>query len=92
MGNEARLRELWAAPELAQLPPLLAALDALALMLRAQHPTLDDPWTATDPASLLEARALITVIATARRQLVAYRRAVHRALRVPYCDADDLPF
>jgi hypothetical protein len=90
--NDARLRELWAAPELAQLPPLLAGLDALAIMLRAQHPTLDHEWTAADPASLLEARALIAVIASTRRRLVAYRRAVGRALRDPYCDGDDLPF
>lgn len=90
--NEARLRELWAAPELAQLPPLLAGLDALAIMLRAQHPTLDHEWTATDPPSLLEARALIAVIATARGQLVAYRRAVARVLRNPCADGDDLPF
>ena len=86
------MRELWAAPELAQLPPLLAGLDALASMLRTQHPTLDHEWTATDPPSLLEARALIAVIATARDQLVAYRRAVARALRHPCCDGDDLPF
>jgi hypothetical protein len=90
--TDVRLRELWAAPELAQLPPLLAGLDALATMLRAQHPTLDHEWTPTDPASLLEARALIAVIASARRQLVAYRRVVSRALRDPYCDSDDLPF
>jgi hypothetical protein len=90
--TDARLRELWAAPELAQLPPLLAGLDALAVMLRAQHPTIDAEWTPTDPASLFHARALIVVIATARSQLVAYRRAVHRALRDPYCDSDDLPF
>jgi hypothetical protein len=90
--NDSRLSELWAAPELAQLPPLLAGLDALAIMLRAQHPTLAHEWTATDPPSLLEARALIDVIATARTQLVAYRRAVARALRDPYCDGDDLPF
>lgn len=86
------MRQLWAAPELAQLPPLLAGLDALAIMLRVQHPTLEHEWTATDPASLLEARALIEVIATARTQLVAYRRAIGRALRDPYCDGDDLPF
>lgn len=86
------MRDLWAAPELAQLPPLLAALDALAIMLRAQHPTLDHEWTATDPASLLEARALIAVIASARTQLVAYRRTVGRALRNPLSDSDDLPF
>jgi hypothetical protein len=90
--TNVRLRELWAAPELAQLPPLLAGLDALAVMLRAQHPTLDHEWTPTDPASLLEARALIAVIASARSQLVAYRRAISRALREPYCDSDDLPF
>lgn len=86
------MRDLWAAPELAQLPPLLAALDALAIMLRAQHPTLDHEWTATDPASLLEARALIAVIASARTQLVAYRRTVGRALRNPSGDSDDFPF
>jgi hypothetical protein len=90
--NDSRLRELWAAPELAQLPPLLAALDALATMLRAQHPTLDHEWTATDPPSLLEARALVAVIATTRNQLIAYRRAVARALRNPCADGDDLPF
>jgi hypothetical protein len=90
--NDARLRELWAAPELAQLPPLLAAFNALAAMLRAQHPTLDHEWTATDPASLLEARALVAVIATTRAQLVAYRRAVGRALRDPDGNGDDLPF
>jgi hypothetical protein len=90
--NSARLSELWAAPELAQLPPLLAGLDALATTLRAQHPTLEHVWTATDPGSLLEARALIQVIATARTQLLAYRRAVRRALRNPYCERDDEPF
>jgi hypothetical protein len=90
--NDARLRELYAAPELALLPTLLAGLDALAIMLRAQHPTLDHEWTESDPASLLEARALIAVIASARNQLSAYRRAVCCALREPYCDGDDLPF
>lgn len=90
--NRSRLRELWAAPELAQLPPLLAGLDALAIMLRAQHPTLDHEWTSTDPASLLEARALVATIASARSQLVAYRRAVGRALRDQQRDGDDLPF
>jgi hypothetical protein len=90
--NDARLRELYAAPELAQLPPLLAGLDALAITLRVQHPTLEHEWTPTDPASLLEARALFEVIAIARTQLVAYRRAVGCALRHPCCDDDDLPF
>jgi hypothetical protein len=90
--NDARLRELYAAPELAQLPPLLASLDALVHSLRAQHPTLDHEWTTSDPATLLEARALIAAIVTVRHQVVAYRRAVRHSLRQPYCDGDDLPF
>lgn len=90
--NEDRLREFWAAPELAQLPPLLAVLDALAASLRVQHPTLDHEWTASDPPTLLEARALAAILVRARCAVLAYRRVVRRSLRGPHHDCDDLPF
>ena len=90
--NDARLRELCAAPELAQLPPLLAMLDALVYSLCAQHPTIEHEWTASDPGTLLDARVLVAAIARTRCAVVGYRAAVRRSLREPYRDGDDLPF
>lgn len=90
--NAARLRELCAAPELALLAPMLALLEAIVSSLRAQHPTLDDEWTASDPPTLRDARALVAAISRTRRAIVDYRAAVRRSLRAPYGDVDDLPF
>ena len=90
--NPTRLRELCAAPELALLPPMLAMLDAIVSSLHAQHPTIEHEWTAGDPHTLRDARALVAAIARTRRAVVDYRAAVRRSLRTPYGDIDDLPF
>lgn len=75
------VKELWAAPELALAPPLLAALDATLAALRAQHATLDEEWLPSDPRSLHAARAFVAELARARAALLAYVRDTRRALR-----------
>lgn len=75
------VRELWAAPELALAPPLLAALDATLATLRAQHATLDEEWLPGDPRSLRAARMCVTELVRARAALLAYVRDTRRALR-----------
>ena len=85
-------RELWALPELALVPALLAAIDGLLASLHAQHGTLRDEWQPGDPNTLCEARALVDELDTARRALRRYARAVRRALRQPEQQDDQLPF
>ena len=49
------VRELWALPELAIVPALLAVLDGMLASLHAQHGTLKEHWQPEDPPSLCEA-------------------------------------
>lgn len=68
------------APELAHIHVLLAALDTLDALLLAEHPTLVDPGP-RPPPSLRRALFLRAALASLRREIVAYRRAVLRLLR-----------
>lgn len=87
------IQELYAAPELALAPPLLATLEATLAALRAQHHTLHHEWLPDDPASLRAARVFADELARARAALLAYARIVRRTLRAPSPDLDDtLPF
>jgi hypothetical protein len=86
------VRELWALPELALVPALLAAIDGLLASLHAQHGTLREGWQPGDPPTLREARALVDELDTARRALRRYARAVRRTLREPVRHDDQLPF
>lgn len=87
------IRELWAAPELALVPPLLAAVDATLAALRAQHDTLDHEWLPADPHSLRAARAVTAELGRTRAALLAYVCAVRRALHADGDTRDDsLPF
>ena len=81
-----RLRELWALPELALVPPLLAAIDGLLASLRAQHGTLQHDWQPGDPPSLCAARALTDELLGARRAIRKYARAARRTLIEPRDD------
>lgn len=80
------LRELWALPELALVPPLLASVDGLLASLRAQHGTLQHEWQPGDPPSLCAARALTDELLCARRALQKYARAARHTLRHPRDD------
>jgi hypothetical protein len=84
--------ELWALPELALVPALLAAIEGLLASLHAQHGTLSDEWQPGDPPTLREARALADQLDTARRALRRYARAVRRTLRQPVDRDEQLPF
>ena len=86
------VNELWAAPELALAPPLLAALDATRAALRAQHATVDDEWLPGDPPSLRAARVFVAELARARAALLAYVRDTRRALRTHDDEQERLPF
>lgn len=86
------MRELWALPELALVPALLAAIDGLLASLHAQHGTLCDDCQHGDPTTLREARALVDELHTARRALTRYARAVRRTLRQPVPHDEQLPF
>jgi hypothetical protein len=86
------VRELWALPELALVPALLAAIDGLLASLHAQHGTLCEDWQPGDPTTLCEARALVDELDTARRALRRYARTVRRALHRPVHHDDQLPF
>jgi len=86
------VRELWAMPELALLPALLAAIDGLLASLQAQRGMLQDEWQPGDSATLREARLLELEIRRARNALVCYARIVRRTLREPTQTEESLPF
>lgn len=86
------VRELWALPELALVPALLAAIDGLLASLHAQHGTLREDYQPGDPPTLRQARALADELHTARRALRRYVCAVRRALQQPVRHDDQLPF
>lgn len=83
--------ELWAMPELALVPALLAAIDGLLASLHAQHGTLHEEWLPGDPPSLVHARLLADQLVRARAALQRYVRAVRRSVKTP-TDQDPLPF
>ena len=86
------VRELWALPELALVPALLAMLDGMLASLHAQNGTLLEQWQPGDPPSLRAARALADELLRARRPIVRYTRAVRRTLYEPPRDDHSLPF
>ena len=86
------VRELWALPELALVPALIAAIDGLLTSLHAQHGTLADDALPGDPPTLREARALAQDLLRARRTLCRYARATRRVLRDPPTIDDPTPF
>jgi hypothetical protein len=86
------VRELWALPELALVPVLLAAIDGLLASLHAQHGTLREDCQPGDPPTLREARALADKLERARHALRGYACVVRRALRQPVRHDDLLPF
>jgi hypothetical protein len=85
-------RELWALPELALVPALLAAVDGLLASLHAQHGTLCEHWQPGDPPSLRAARVLADELLCLRRAVIRYTRTARRALRQPRGDDHSLPF
>jgi hypothetical protein len=86
------VRELWAMPELALVPALLAAIDGMLASLHAQHGTLQELWRPGDPPSLRAARLLADELLRARRALIRYSRSVRRTLREPRGVDHSLPF
>lgn len=86
------VRELWAMPELALVPALLAALDGLLGTMRAQHGTIQHEWQPGDPKSLIAARLLTLELLRARRAVVRYARALRRAHAAARPDDHSLPF
>jgi hypothetical protein len=86
------VRELWALPELALVPTLVAAIDGMLASLHAQHGTLRDDWQPGDPPTLREARALAHELLRARRALRRYARAVRLTLRDTDRVDHELPF
>ncbi len=84
--------ELWAMPELALVPVLLAAIDGLLASLHAQHGTLNDAWQPGDPPSLAQARLLVDELLRARAALRRYVRAVRGSLKHAQPDQEPLPF
>jgi hypothetical protein len=90
--KQPSVRELWALPELALIPALLAAIDGLLASLHAQHGTPREDRLPADPRTLREARALADELHTARRALRRYVCAVRRTLRQPVRHDDQLPF
>jgi len=86
------VRELWALPELALVPALLAMLEGMLASLQAQHATLREHWQPGDPPSLCAARALADELLRARRAILRYTRAARRTLREPRDDDHSLPF
>jgi hypothetical protein len=86
------VRELYALPELALVPALLAAVDGMLASLHAQHGTLREHWLPDDPPSLRAARVLADELLRARHALRRYARAVRRTLRPPRDDHYPLPF
>lgn len=88
MNDRWREHIRWA-PELALLPVLERCLDALALILKLEHPTLADLEQPADPPTLRRARRLRRAAHRLQRAVKAYRSAEARLLRA---DPDDLPF
>jgi hypothetical protein len=86
------VRELWALPELALVPALLAAVDGMLASLHAQHGTLREHWQPGDPPSLHAARVLADELLRVRGAVVRYTRAARRTLRQPRGDDHSLPF
>lgn len=74
-------RALAAAPELASLAIVEAALIAALVALRVEHPTLDDLAEPQEPPSLHRARSLVASAAVLAVSLRRYRVAVLAALR-----------
>jgi hypothetical protein len=86
------VRELWALPELALVPALLAAVDGMLASLHAQHGTLGEHWLPGDPPSLRAARVLVDELLRARFAIIRYARAARRTLRKPRGSDHSLPF
>ena len=70
---------LRAAPELAHLPVLLAALDSLETLLLVEHPTIAEPGP-HPPPTLLGAVLLRARIRSLRREIRRYRRCVRNVV------------
>ena len=81
--------QLYAARELLELRLLVAALDAVSIALRLEHPTVETLAEPTDPPTLRAARHLLVRVAALRGALRAYRRTVRRVIAEP---DDALPF
>lgn len=72
--------EFRAAPELAHLGCVLAALDALETTLIVETPSLDD-LSPQVPTALLRTLALLSQLRVLRREIGLYRRSLLRVLR-----------
>lgn len=86
--HELSIEQLWAAPELASLAVLDAAIDMAILAIAAVHPELQDHDGAEQTAAL---RAATLVIEDARA-LGASATRYRLILRRPHDCADDFPF
>ena len=84
-------RALAAAPELASLAIVEAALSAALVALRVEHPTLDDLAEPQEPPSLQRARRLVASAAVLAVSLRRYRVAVLAALRPRPAPASGAP-
>ena len=82
------LRQLLAAPELLVIDLVDASLDTLLRALLVEHPSLSAPSPFRESDLCRRARALVRCSQHLRREIVAYRHAVDRALD----DEHDLPF
>ena len=80
--------ELGDVRELAEIALVDHALRILDVVVRFEHPTLDEPHPA-DPASLLAARRVLAASRALRWELRRYRIAALDALDV---ERDELPF
>jgi hypothetical protein len=82
-------RQLYAARELLEIRLLVAALDAVSMALRLEHPTVNTLAEPTDPPTLRAARKLLVRVGHLRGALRAYRAAVRRVIAEP---ENDFPF
>lgn len=86
--HDLSIEQLWAAPELASLAVLDAAIDMAILSIAAVHPELQDQDSA-DQTAVLRAATLVIEDARALGAAAARYRLI---LRRHHDRADDLPF
>jgi hypothetical protein len=82
-------RQLHAARELLEIRLLHAALDAVSIALRLEHPSVNTLAEPTDPPTLRAARDLLVRVGALRSALRAYRATVRRVIAEP---ENDFPF
>lgn len=86
--RDLSIEQLWAAPELACLAVLDAAIDMAILAVASVHPELQDHDSAEPTAALRAATVVIEDARALGASILRYRLVLRR----PHDRADDLPF